>query len=83
MLEIGGKKIFASHFPRPETIKALADSGEFDIILSGHTHNIVNEKNEKGILIVNPGEACGYLTGKATFAIIDTEKMDVDIIEIK
>jgi predicted phosphodiesterase len=31
---------------------------------------------------VNPGEACGYLNNKATFAIIDTEKMEAEIIEL-
>ncbi|MFX1238782.1 MAG: metallophosphoesterase, partial [Promethearchaeota archaeon] len=62
VLEIGGKKIFASHFPRQETIEALAKSGKYDIILTGHTHNIVNETKENGVLVLNPGEACGYLT---------------------
>ena len=81
IIELGGKRIFASHMPKQETIDALADSGKFDIILSGHTHNMVNRK-QNGVLIVNPGELCGYLTNKSTFAIIDTETMDSEIIEI-
>jgi len=81
ILKLGGKRIFASHMPRQETIEALANSGEFDIILSGHTHALRNEKNDKGVLIINPGELCGYLTGKSTFAIIDTDKMESEIIE--
>ncbi len=67
--------------PKQETIDALAESGKFDIILSGHTHNMVNRK-ENGVLIINPGELCGYLTNKSTFAIIDTETMNAEIIEI-
>jgi len=82
VLVIGGKKIFAAHFPRPETIEALASSGKFDIVLSGHTHNIVNEKRKNGVLVINPGEACGYLTNKATFAIIDTDTMTSEVIEL-
>ncbi len=81
ILELGGKRIFASHMPRKETIEALAHSGKFDIILSGHTHSLIN-KNEKGVLVVNPGELCGYLTGKSTFAIIDTDNMEAEIIEL-
>jgi putative phosphoesterase len=77
-----GKKVYASHMPKPMTIKALANSRSFDIVLSGHTHAIVNKKNNNGVLILNPGELCGYLTGKATFAIIDTEKMEAEIIEL-
>ncbi len=82
ILELGGKRIFVSHMPKQKTIEALANSGHFDIILSGHTHSLSNKKLENGILIVNPGELCGYLTGKATFAIIDTDKMESEIIEL-
>ncbi|MFX1377044.1 MAG: metallophosphoesterase [Promethearchaeota archaeon] len=82
ILELGGKRIFVSHMPRHETIEALANSSKFDIILTGHTHALKNEKNDKGVLIVNPGEVCGYLTGKSTFAIIDTDKMEAEIIEL-
>ena len=81
LIELGGKRIFASHMPKQETIDALADSGKFDIILSGHTHTMVNKKHNN-VLIVNPGELCGYLTNNPTFAIIDTETMSAEIIEI-
>jgi len=67
--------------PKQQTIDALADSGKFDIILSGHTHSMVTKKH-KNVLIVNPGELCGYITNKSTFAIINTETMEADIIEI-
>ncbi|MHA1491497.1 MAG: metallophosphoesterase [Promethearchaeota archaeon] len=77
-----GKRLFAAHMPNQETVDALASSGKFDIILFGHTHAIMNKKNENGVLVVNPGEACGYLTGKATFAIVDTEIMEAEIIEL-
>lgn len=82
ILELGGKRIFVSHMPREKTIKALANSGNFDIILSGHTHSLSNIKLNNGTLVVNPGELCGYLTGNATFAILDTEKMESEIINL-
>ena len=82
ILELGGKRIFVSHMPEQKTIEALAHSGKFDIILSGHTHAMRNEKYENGVLVVNPGELCGYLTGKSTFAIIDTDKMESEMIEV-
>ena len=80
--EFDGKKVFAAHMPTPDTIDALANSGKFNIILSGHTHDFVTKKYDNGVLVVNPGEACGYLTNKATFAIIDTDKMEAEIIEL-
>lgn len=80
--EFNGKKIYISHMPHHTTIEALAASGKFDIVLSGHTHAVVNKKYENGVLVLNPGEACGYLSGKATFAIIDTNEMIAEIIEL-
>ena len=66
--------------PKAETIEALAQSGNFDIVLSGHTHLIVNKKYENNVLVLNPGEACGYLTGKGSFAIVETEDLKAEII---
>jgi putative phosphoesterase len=80
--EFDGKKSHISHMPHPTTVEALANSGKFDIVLSGHTHVVVNKKYENGVLVVNPGEACGYLSEKGTFAIIDIEKMIAEIIEL-
>ncbi|MBD3197685.1 MAG: YfcE family phosphodiesterase [Candidatus Lokiarchaeota archaeon] len=80
--EFDGKKIFAAHLPNEETVDAIARSGIFNIILYGHTHSQLINKYDNGVLVVNPGEACGYLSGKSTFAIVDTEKMDAEIIEI-
>jgi putative phosphoesterase len=79
---IDGKKIIGRHILGEEIVDALIKSGEFDIILFGHTHSVVNEKHENGVLVVNPGEACGYLSDKATFSIVDTDEMSAEIIEI-
>ena len=81
IIELGGKRIYVSHKPKKETIDALAISGMLDIILSGHTHSMVNRKH-KDVLILNPGELCGYITDRPTFAIINTETMEAEIIEL-
>ncbi len=59
----------------------LAKSGEFDVIVYGHTHEIDVRKVGK-TLIVNPGEVCGYLSGKKSAAILDTEKLEVELITL-
>jgi putative phosphoesterase len=82
ILELGGKRIFVSHMPTEQTIEALGKSGDFDIILTGHTHFLSNQKLDNGTLVINPGELCGYLTDKATFAIVDTDKMESEIVEL-
>ncbi len=80
--DLDGKKVYASHMPSQTTIDALISSGKFDIVLSGHTHIVINKKHDNGVLEVNPGELCGYLTKKATFAIVDTNRMQAEIIEL-
>ena len=82
ILEMDGKQIYVSHMPKLKTLEALTNSGDFDIVLSGHTHSVVNKKHKNGVLEVNPGECCGYLTGKPTFAIINTANMEVEIINL-
>ncbi|MEJ2252351.1 MAG: metallophosphoesterase [Candidatus Lokiarchaeota archaeon] len=82
LTEFDGKKIYATHDIDERVIDAIAKSGEFNIVIYGHTHNSVNKKLDNGVLIVNPGEACGYLSGNASFAIIDTETMEANIIQI-
>ncbi|MFA4986189.1 MAG: metallophosphoesterase family protein, partial [Candidatus Brocadiia bacterium] len=47
----------------------------------GHDH-LVNVTSKKNGLLINPGESCGYLTGRSTVAIWDTQGDTVDIIEI-
>lgn len=78
-LNLGGKSVYITH-----DISSVSEDGIIlgrDIVISGHTHQpFVTKKGNQ--LYINPGELCGYLTGKSTLAILDTEKMDADIVEI-
>jgi len=85
-LEINGKKLLIFHgFGEKDLTKfvaiSLARSGRFDFILYGHTHEVhVEEVN--GTFIVNPGEACGKLTGRRTIATVDTEEKKIEILDL-
>jgi hypothetical protein len=70
------------HGEMAEVIEALIRSKIYDIVISGHTHDAKIEKTDDGVLHVNPGENCGYLTGKSTIAIIDTTTLTAEIIEV-
>ncbi|MBC7109977.1 MAG: metallophosphoesterase [Archaeoglobi archaeon] len=61
--------------------EALIKSGRFRIIIGGHTHRAEIRK-EGETLFVNPGELCGYLTEKRTYAIVDVEEREAKIIEL-
>lgn len=74
-------KIALLHGSEEELLKALIHSESFNIIVHGHTHKA--EVYSKGkTLVVNPGEVCGYLTGKSTIAILNTEKREAKIIQL-
>ena len=77
-LSYGGKRILLLH--EPDNLKALADSGHFDIIVYGHTHEVDVQKGRT--LIVNPGECCGWVKGRRTVGLWDTSSGDLDIIPI-
>ncbi len=46
-----------------------------DGVLYGHTHRALLKRINSRILL-NPGEVCGYLTGKTSFAVLDTSRLD-------
>jgi putative phosphoesterase len=77
-LNMDGKKIVFHHFIDWLTPDDIAEA---DIVITGHTHEIVNERRN-GKLILNPGECCGWLTDRCTIAILDPEAMSAEIVEI-
>ncbi|MEK6653475.1 MAG: metallophosphoesterase [Nitrospirota bacterium] len=79
MLTLDGKKIVVVH--EHHTVDALADSGHFDVVIYGHTHEPLVKKVNTSLLI-NPGEVCGWLYGKPTAALLDLNKMEAEIIEL-
>lgn len=78
-LELEGRRLVIMHEPPLQS--PLAKSGEFDVVLVGHTHK-AEIKKEGGCLIINPGEACGWLTRKATIAILDLATLSARLVEL-
>ena len=76
--QLDGRRICLMHEPR--CLDSLVRSGDFDLVVYGHTHELAI--GEEGTLVVNPGEACGYLSGKATCAVVDLADMSGRIIEL-
>jgi putative phosphoesterase len=60
---------------------APADITAADIIVTGHTHEVVNEARDRK-LYLNPGECCGWVTGRSTIAVLDTDRMSAEIVEV-
>lgn len=62
----------------PTLVKKLVSEGSEDLIVNGHTHEPRFEKNKK-TMVVNPGEACGWVKGISTIAFVDMAKRDCAI----
>ncbi len=75
-------KIGLLHGDETELLNALIKSEYFDAIVHGHSHSKNIEQKGK-TLVINPGEVCGYLTGKSTLAILDTIKRQAEIVELQ
>lgn len=83
-VELGGKKIGLVHYP--QIAKAMAESGNYDLVFYGHTHRPWLDRHsfseggeEKICLLINPGELAGQRF-KPCFAIYDTK---TDTLELK
>ncbi|GIX08189.1 MAG: phosphoesterase [Candidatus Poribacteria bacterium] len=76
--ELGGRRILVTH--REVLVDALAKSGDFDVVIYGHTHQV--DLRTEPCLILNPGEACGWLSGRRTVALLDLETLKAEIVEL-
>lgn len=73
------KKILMLH--EPDNLFEYAQSGRFDLVIFGHTHK-QRMIREDDTLVINPGEGCGWITGKATAMIVDLDTMEVENLHL-
>ncbi len=78
-LELEGCRLAMVHEPEP--VEAFAKSGLYEVVIYGHTHQV--DLREVGdCLVLNPGEVCGWLTGKPTCALLELPARTVQLIEL-
>jgi len=73
------KKILLMH--EPDNLNEYARSGKYDLVIFGHTHFKKNYYEGK-TLVLNPGEGCGWITGKSTAMILDLNTFNVEEFEL-
>lgn len=78
-LELEGVRIAVVHEPDP--VEAFAKSQLYDLVIYGHTHQ-QELRREGRCTILNPGEVCGWLTGRATLAIVELPAIQVEILTL-
>ncbi len=73
-LELGGQRLLLVHDIADVNPRSVE---EHSIVVHGFTHR--EEMKERGdTLIVNPGEACGWINGMPSFAVLDLETKRVE-----
>ncbi|WP_410507700.1 metallophosphoesterase [Methanosarcina hadiensis] len=81
-LTIDGLHIALLHGTDETLVKALAKSGDFDVVIRGHTHELGVHILE-GTPIINPGECAGVLSGKSTVVTLEIANLNVEIAELE
>ncbi len=78
VVERDGRRILLMH--EPDELDPLAASGAYDVIVYGHTHAV--DVRSGPSLIVNPGEAGGWTTDRATVAVLDLGTMEAEVVDL-
>ncbi|MEM4739339.1 MAG: metallophosphoesterase [Acidilobaceae archaeon] len=86
VVNINGRRLLLVHgFGDPvttyEIVKALAESGRWNAVLYGHTHEPLVDY-VRGSLILNPGDCSGVLN-KPTVALLDTRTLRVRLVNLE
>ena len=69
--EFAAVRILVTH--KPVIVNPAAASGLYDLVVFGHTHKVALEQR-RDVWVINPGECCGYLTGRETIAVFEVER---------
>jgi putative phosphoesterase len=81
--EFASLRIVVTH--KPAIVNPLAASGLYNVVVYGHTHSAVLEQRrtqerQAPVWVINPGECCGYLTGRQTVAVLDLERAEARLL---
>ena len=77
-VELAGRTIVMHHFL--DWIEPAVLRGA-DVVITGHDHQARIETRD-GVLYLNPGECCGWLTDRCTVALLDLESLEAQIVEV-
>lgn len=77
--EHAGRRFLVCHLDAP--VERYLAEKSCDVLVFGHTHRPLVERRD-GVLLVNPGEAGGWLRGKSTVALLDPAALTAEIVTL-
>jgi putative phosphoesterase len=79
-MDVDGCSLAVYHGTDQPITDALRNCGKYDVVISGHTHEVVKRK-VGDTLALNPGTAHGF-GEKATIALLDSNVLEAEIVEL-
>jgi len=82
-IELAGQNVLLMH--EPYALDSHEAGRANDLIVHGHTHETDwrPQANPGGVgVVINPGEVCGWVTGRATFALFDLGSGEGELVEL-
>jgi predicted phosphodiesterase len=76
--DVGGKRVLLVHDIAEVTTRSIESH---DFVIHGSSH-LQSERKAGNTLVINPGEACGWIHGKCTAAILDTDTGEIEHITL-
>lgn len=73
-----GTRFIVCHMERQ--LRGLPD--DWDVAVFGHTHKPRVMQDERGRLLINPGETSGWTFGRPTVALLETSCRSAQIVEL-
>ena len=80
-VEAGGRRIALLHGHDETLLRSLLSHDRFDVVVHGHNHQ-AKIGRQGNTLDVNPGEVCGYVSGRRSFAVIDVEALEAELVDL-
>jgi len=79
LFEYLGKSFLLVH--RHEKLAEHLAKHSPDFLIYGHTHK-PEVRRAGNTLVINPGEACGWLSGRSTVSVLDLESQKAEILTL-
>jgi len=78
LLDLDGFRVALNHYP--QVARALAESGNYDLVCYGHDHT-AHAEWVGNTLLLNPGELMG-MNSRSTLAVVDSVSKVVEFVEV-
>jgi putative phosphoesterase len=78
--ELGGLRIAVEHGDRASALTSLVRSGRYDVVVTGHTHRLRDERFGR-TRVINPGAL--YRASRYTCGVLDTRATRLEIVDVR